>query len=153
LLSNLDPSYDAFSDIGLLSRRFRLLDSQYPGSRFVLTVRPVEAWIDSRRRHVERNVALKQAGRYDGTFVVVDEEKWAREWDEHMDRVHSYFSGRDDFIELDIAGAPRWEPICRLLDIPVPSAPFPWANRDKSVVSPATRWMHDWRRRRRARQR
>jgi len=73
LLSDLDPRYDAFSDILALSTNFALLDAQYPGSRFVLTVRPVDSWIDSRRRHVETNIRRKAAGEYDGTFLVVDE--------------------------------------------------------------------------------
>ena len=50
LLTNIEPHYDAFSDILLLSRNFARLDEQYPGSRFVLTMRPLDAWIDSRRR-------------------------------------------------------------------------------------------------------
>ncbi len=133
LLSYLDPRYDAFSDIGLLSRRFRLLDEQYPGSRFILTVRPVDAWIDSRRRHVERNQARQAAGLYDGTFVVVDEEKWAAEWELHMARVHTYFDGRDDLLEVDFTHASEWQPLCDFLGVPQPSEPFPWANRDSSV--------------------
>jgi len=132
LLTNLDPRWDAFSDIGLLSRRFRMLDEQYPGSRFVYTVRPVDAWIDSRRRHVERNVTRKAEGKYDGTFLVIDEEKWRREWDEHAERVHRYFKNRTDFLEIDLTAHGEWEPICTLLDVPVPDRPFPWANRDRS---------------------
>ena len=135
LLTNLDQKYDAFSDIGLLSRRFRLLAEQYPGSKFVFTVRPVESWIDSRRRHVERNVARREAGEYDGTFLAVDEDKWMREWNEQVDRVRAYFTGRDDFLEVDIAAAPGWGSLCRLLGCPIPAAPFPWANRDNSIVS------------------
>jgi len=96
LLSNLDPRYDAFSDIGRLSRRFRLLDEQYPASSFVLTTRPFGDWIDSRRRHVERNIDAKEAGKYNGTFLVVDEAKWTQEWEVHMERAHRYFDGRDD---------------------------------------------------------
>ena len=38
------------NDILALSESYALLDRQYPGSRFVLTVRDVDAWIDSRRR-------------------------------------------------------------------------------------------------------
>ncbi len=38
----------------------RCSTSQYPGSRFVLTVRPLDAWVDSRRRHVERNMARQR---------------------------------------------------------------------------------------------
>ena len=129
LVSNLDQRFDAFSDIGLLSRRFRMLDRQYPSSRFVLTTRPFDEWLDSRRRHVERNVAMKKAGKYHSTFLVIDEEKWTREWEHHMQGVRAYFEGRDDFLEIDITRDPRWEPFCELLGVAEPTTPFPWANR------------------------
>lgn len=129
LVSYLDPSYDAFSDIGLLSRRFKMLDQQYPGSRFVLTTRPRDAWIASRRGHVERNLAKQARGEYDGAFLVVDEEKWTREWDDHHERVRAYFGNRPDFLELDLSQSPGWGPLCGLLDIEEPTEPFPWANR------------------------
>jgi Sulfotransferase domain len=130
LLSNLDPQLDAFSDVGVLSRRFRILDAQYPGSRFVLTVRPVDVWIDSRRRHVERNLRRLEAGDYDGTFVVIDEPKWNAEWDLHMERVHTYFARRSNFLEVDLTKNPEWGPLCRFLGVDEPETPFPWANRD-----------------------
>ena len=133
LLSNLDQRYDAFSDIGVLSRGFAALDRQYPGSRFVLTVRPVDKWIDSRRRHVERNIRLKEAGEYDGDFLVIDEQKWRREWHYHVGRVREYFAGRDDFLEIDITSGAGWAPFCTLLDLPEPATPFPWENRDKAL--------------------
>ncbi|MEY2458945.1 MAG: hypothetical protein QOG30_775, partial [Acidimicrobiaceae bacterium] len=80
LLSRLDPSLDAFSDVQALSTNFDRLDDQYPGSRFVLTVRPLEQWLDSRRRHVESNLRRKAAGDYEGGFVTIDEEAWRTEW-------------------------------------------------------------------------
>jgi hypothetical protein len=132
LLAHLDPRYDAFSDIGVLSRRFRMLDAQYPGSHFVLTVRPLDVWIDSRRRHVERNLARKAEGTYTGTFLVVDEPKWTAEWDLHMQRVHKYFATRANFIEVDLTKNPEWGPLCRFLGVAEPQTPFPWANRDAS---------------------
>src|SRR4051812_47108879 len=131
LVSYLDPRYDAFSDIGLLSRRFKMLDQQYPGSRFILTTRPRADWIASRRGHVERNLAKKARGEYNGTFIVVDEEKWTREWDHHHERVRAYFTGRPDFLELDLSDSPDWGPLCALLGIDVPDEPFPWANRGR----------------------
>jgi len=130
LLSDLDPRYDAFSDILALSTNFALLDAQYPGSRFVLTVRPVDSWIDSRRRHVETNIRRKAAGEYDGTFLVVDEAAWRAEWDRHVGAVRHHFAGRTDYLELDLATTAGWEPLCSLLGVSVPSAPYPWANRD-----------------------
>lgn len=129
LVSRLDPRYDAFFDIGVLSRRFVLLDAQYPGSRFLLTVRPVDDWIDSRRRHVLTNQARKAAGEYDGDFLVVDEDKWRREWEVHMERVHAHFGDRDDLLEIDVTADPSWDRLCAFLGRPVPPEPFPWLNR------------------------
>jgi hypothetical protein len=136
LLANLDQRYDAFSDIGLLSRRFGILDRQYPGSRFVLTVRPVDEWIDSRRRHVERNRALREIGQYDGTFLEIDEERWRQEWDHHVDRVRTYFGDRPDFLEVDLTHDPRWGPLCELLGLDEPDQPFPWVNRGDAITIP-----------------
>jgi len=129
LLSHLDQRYDAFSDVLPLAEHFDLLDAQYPGSRFVLTVRPVDDWIDSRRRHVENNVRRRDAGEYTGAFLVVDEDGWRQEWERHVARVRTWFAGRSDFLELDITHGESWGPICALLDVPVPAAPFPWVNR------------------------
>lgn len=131
LLANLDQSYDAFSDIGFLARRFRDLDRQYPGSRFVMTVRPIDDWIDSRRRHVEKNQKMKELGEYTGTFLVVDPDTWRAEWVHHVTRVREYFAGRDDFLEIDITAGSGWGPFCDLLGLPEPEEPFPWVNRYK----------------------
>ena len=135
LLSGIDPVFDAFSDIGQLSAHFDLLDQQYPDSRFVLTVRPIDAWIDSRRRHVERNIARGEAGEYHGTFLIVDEKRWRREWHNHVEGVREYFVDRSRFLELDLTAGAGWEPLCKLLQVPEPSVPFPWANRDRAGAS------------------
>jgi hypothetical protein len=129
LLSGLDQRYDAFSDVRPLAEHFELLDAQYPGSRFVLTVRPVDQWLDSRRRHVENNQRRRAVGEYTGEFLVVDEPAWREEWERHVTRVRAHFHGRPEFLEIDLTRAPGWEPLCALLRLPVPAVPFPWANR------------------------
>lgn len=135
LLSRLDPRFDAFSDIQVLSENFDRLDEQYPGSHFVLTVRPIDDWIDSRRRHVEHNIRRAAAGEYHGTFLVVDEEAWRRLWVTHVARVRAYFAGRHDFLEIDITGSSSWRPFCELLGVPEPGVDFPWDNRDPAAAS------------------
>jgi glycosyltransferase involved in cell wall biosynthesis len=130
LLSGLDAAIDAFSDVEALSTHFELLDEQYPGSRFVLTVRPVDEWVASRRRHVQRNLARRGAGDYDGTFLVVDEDVWRGQWHTHVDRARTYFRGRSDFLEVDLETHKAWTPICHLLELPAPTGSFPWLNRD-----------------------
>ena len=132
LLSGLDPAIDAFSDVEPVTKNFDVLDEQYPRSRFVLTTRPVDEWIDSRRRHVERNVARRQAGEYKGNFLVADEGRWRGEWHCHVDRARRYFAGRAEFLEVDLTAGEGWAPLCKLLDLAEPSVPFPWANRDRA---------------------
>jgi hypothetical protein len=125
LLDGLEDA-DAYSDILALSTRFEVLDRQYPGSRFILTVRDLDEWVDSRVRHVEANVERKARGEYDGTFLVVDEAGWRREATEHEDRVRSHFAGRPaDLLVMDIAAGDGWEPLCTFLGLPVPADPFP----------------------------
>jgi hypothetical protein len=133
LLSRLSPKFDAFSDVGPLIGAFQLLDEQYPGSRFILTVRPVDAWIESRRHHVAVNVAAKEQGKYDGTFLVVDEEGWRATWEGHTTRVRRYFETRSNLLELDLTAAPRWTELCAFLGCAEPSTPFPWANPGASA--------------------
>jgi hypothetical protein len=113
LLSGLDPAIDAFSDVEPVSKNF-------------------DDWIDSRQRHVERNIVRRQAGTYEGSFLVVDEERWRSEWNDHVDGARRYFAGRPDFLEVDFTVGAGWSQLCELLDLPAPSVPFPWANRDRA---------------------
>lgn len=147
LLQHVGEGFDAYSDIETLSVRFDVADVQYPGSRFVLTVRDVDAWIDSRRRHVERNRREQAAGRYHGRNLTIDEDRWRAQWHGHVERVQSYFTGRDDLLILDITAGEGWERFAPFLDRPIPNVPFPHGNADRrsrattkrasSVPSPA----------------
>ena len=131
LLARVDPRFDAFSDILPLTQNFDRLDAQYPGSRFILTVRSVDEWVESRRRHVESNRRRKSEGEYAGRFLDIDEDAWRKEWREHVERARVYFAGRDNFIELDLTAEREWGPLCRFLGVPEPPAPFPWVNRGR----------------------
>jgi hypothetical protein len=130
MLSRLDPSYNAFADVFGITYYFYLADVQYPGSRFILTVRDLDEWLDSRRRHTERNRKLRAAGRYRGDLLEVDLEAWEAEYRRHEAIVRSYFADRpDDLLVYDLTAGEGWEPLCRFLGHPVPDAPFPRANR------------------------
>lgn len=128
LLTGIDD-HDAFSDIFALSERFDLLDHQYPGSRFVLTTRPIEHWVESRRKHVLRNRERAQRGEYAGTFLEIEPEAWRAEFEAHHQRVADYFEGRQDLLVLRIAAGDGWERLCPFLGEPVPDEPFPHRHR------------------------
>ena len=113
--------YDAYSDIWPLIHNFDVLDEQYPGSRFVLTTRDLNAWLDSRTRHMERN--------HTGAEREVDHDAWRRGFKRHHRRVREHFADRSDLLVVDFTRDPSWENLCEFLDRPVPDAPFPWAHR------------------------
>src|SRR5262249_34942283 len=96
--------------------------------------RPIDEWIDSRRRHVERNQRLKEAGRYDGTFLVVNEKRWREDWKAHTKAVRRYFKRRSNFLETDITNPSSWTTFCRFLGAGAPGRRCPRANRARSLA-------------------
>jgi hypothetical protein len=127
------PEADAYSDIQRLSVNYERLDREYPGSKFILTLRDVDGWIDSRRRHVERNIERKAAGEYDGTFLEIEPDEWRALFEDHHRGVAEYFAGRDDFLEFRVTEGDGYEKLCPFLGMDIPEAPFPWKNRDVSL--------------------
>ncbi len=127
------PEADAYSDIQRLSVNFERLDREYPGSKFILTTRPIDGWIDSRRRHVERNRAAKARGEYDGTFLEIEPERWRELFEQHHRKVVEYFAGRDDFIEFRVTDGDGYDKLCPFLGVKQPRSEFPWRNRDVEV--------------------
>jgi hypothetical protein len=93
-------------------------------------VRELDEWVDSRRRHVERNRRAKADGRYHGPFLEIDVDAWVADYRSHETRVRAYFAARpDDLLVLDIAGGDRWQPLCSFLGRDLPDEPFPSINR------------------------
>jgi hypothetical protein len=135
MLSFLDPEPDAISDVVLITYMFYLADAQYPGAKFILTVREIDEWLDSRRRHVERNQRMKESGEYEGWFLDVDLDLWALQYRRHEAVVRSYFADRPDDLLVFRSEDSGWEPLCEFLARPVPTEPFPWENRDLEPLS------------------
>lgn len=125
VLEGLDM-YDAFSDFG--GRDFyRFLDRQYPYSKFILTTRELESWLDSRERKVARNLASPH---YHYSFKAVDRPGWIKHRAKYLADLEHYFARRGgDFLVIDIPAGDGWEVLCPFLGVPVPDAPFPFRNR------------------------
>jgi Sulfotransferase domain len=143
MLTHLDPSFNAFADIFGITYYFYLADVAYPGSRFILTKRDLDDWLDSRRLHVEKDQRIRAAGKHPDAqegVMKVDMDGWATEYTRHEAVVRAYFADRpDDLLVFDLIGGDGWEPLCEFLGQPVPEAPFPWQNRFEPFVDPAHR--------------
>jgi hypothetical protein len=107
------------------------VDAAYPGSRFIVTTRKLEDWLDSRERKVRKNLDRPD---YAYAFKRVDREAWTRERETFLADVQAHFQHREqDLLVMDIPGGDGWERLCPFLDRPVPALPFP----RKNVLAPA----------------
>jgi hypothetical protein len=122
--------YDAFIDIRHVIEYFELVDKQYPDSKFIYTCRDMDAWINSRIRHVERNRKNHAKGLYPGKFLDIDIDGWKKYRNNFENRVRAYFKDRPkDLLWLDIPSGQGWEKLCPFLGLPVRYDPFPWENK------------------------
>lgn len=71
---------------------YKILDEQYPGSKFILNVRNVDNWVQNRVRQPGYLVAYMWATGIMMAPEVI--EKWKRSWHKHIEDVHKYFGDR-----------------------------------------------------------
>lgn len=127
LLRGLSDVLDAFVDFPIMYY-FEKLDEQYPGSRFIWTVRDKESWLVSKAEHIRRFVKNKEEWPTHGT-----PDDWSRWYDEHNARVERYFKGREDILKFQPCHGDGWKKLCTFLGIDeIPVVEFPHAqNRHK----------------------
>lgn len=104
LLQNCDQ-FDFYSDMEDAPQLYahilyyKVLDEQYPGSRFILNVRDKNRWLLSRLRF----------GRYCEEFAAAHImnvpqtiDLWSKQWDDHILEVKHHFLGRNNLLEFNI---------------------------------------------------
>jgi len=137
-ISSLDlgvvDAHDALTDTPIPSF-YRELDARYPNSKFILTVRERNAWLQSCKKQFTQKLADKQNEAHRRLFMdlygtdVFDEEKFARGYHRFVEGVTAYFRDRPgDLLVLDIAAGGGWAELCPFLGISQPDIPFPKAN-------------------------
>ena len=124
----------AFSDLPfpLLYKR---LDEAYPGSKFILTIRPEHKWLNSIEKHWDVNVNPNRKYWEIAPFThklhqilygqkSFDRKVFAERYHRHNKEVWEYFKHRpEDLLTMNIDDG--WEKLCKFLDRPVPLVPFP----------------------------
>ena len=122
--------YDALQDVPWAAL-YRELDQKYPGSRFILTCREEEAWLNSAAKHFKGNDIQLHEWLYGNGVLLGNEELYINRYRQHNREVKAYFAGRSDFIEMDLAAGDGWEKLCEFLAEPMPNKAFPHANKGK----------------------
>ena len=124
------PLYDAFQD-NPWPLLYKELDLAFPGSKFIMTIRPPEKWIKSAVKGFGTGTSPVREWIYgEGKGSPVGNEQiWLDRYAKHNREVLEYFAHRpEDFMIMDLAAGDGWEKLCGFLGAPAPEVPFPHAN-------------------------
>lgn len=121
---------------------YRELDREFPGSKFILTVRDIKSWLESTKRHwavEDVDVFESKFSSYIKTVVfrclVFNEQRFSDAYKDHQQGVVDYFKDRpDDLLVIDICGGEGWEPLCGFLNKKKPEIIFPHRNESKDQL-------------------
>jgi hypothetical protein len=126
---DLADKFDAFQD-NPWPILYKELDARYPGSKFVLTVRPAEDWIKSMVNHFNEKETPMREWIYGVGHPKGNESVYLSRYNRHNSEVIEYFRSRpEDLLVLHITAGDGWEKLCPFLGTPIPAVPFPRANR------------------------
>jgi hypothetical protein len=120
--------HDAFQD-NPWPILFREMDRAFPGSRFVCTLRPAEAWIRSAVEHFGAEETPMRRWIYGVGAPLGNEDVYLRRYERHYREVREYFAARPrDILYLPITEGAGWPELCAFLGKDVPAIPFPHSN-------------------------
>ncbi len=124
--------YDALADIPITCN-FEILDKKYPKSKFILTIRDINSWLESCEKHLKVSIP-SQKWQWDirkkcyGT-IEWDRDKFKKTYYNHYNKVIEHFKNRPkDLLILDIIGGEGFEKLCPFLNKPVINKKFPHKN-------------------------
>jgi hypothetical protein len=119
---------------------YRELDEAYPGSKFILTTRGEEGWLQSVEKHwsFEHNPFRHQWQKDPITHRLhqaiygqrsFDREVFRQRYRQHEAQVLEHFKDRPrDLLVLPLSAEHPWARLCAFLDLSVPPVPYPKAN-------------------------
>lgn len=140
--NTLERNY-ALSDLPI-PLLYKELDSAYPGSKFILTVRSETAWIESVQKHWSH-----QHNQFRGAWDTdpfthrvhkllygqrnFDAELFLTRYRQHNREVVEYFRERQsDLLIMDMDAGAGWQELCGFLGRPLPRGPYPRAYATES---------------------
>jgi len=121
-------TYDAVTDLPLAAF-YPQLDKRYPESKFILTIRDMDSWLESARQHFSRepkSTFARDARLATYGVTRFNESRFRYVYETHFRNVTWYFKDRPNvLLILDIIGGEGWEQLCPFLDRDMRFRPFP----------------------------
>ena len=123
--------YDAMTDIPI-ARFYKRLYRYYPKAKFILTVRDMDGWLDSCKRHfwpgqiLKGNNWINKLHKDVYNAIDFDKTRYKKAYKKHKNEVFNFFDDkRDQLLVIDITDGDGWKPICNFLNEPMPDEDFP----------------------------
>ena len=125
LVERLVPKYDAFQD-NPWAILYQHLDKQYPGSKFIMTVREPESWLKSAVYTFGNSSTPMREWIYGYGDPIGHEDVYLERYLRHNNEVMQYFSNRtrEEFLVMDLAKGDGWSELCAFLGTEVREGPF-----------------------------
>jgi hypothetical protein len=128
----------ALTDIPV-SPYYAQLDRLFPQSKFILTTRPTDSWLQSIENHFQLYVERRRDDFDDFVLACVygslhfSADRFAYVKELHEDNCRRYFAERPGkLLVLDLLQAEHgWAEICNFLDCQVPNEAFPHENKKR----------------------
>lgn len=135
-ISRITEQRDAIIDTILPLIHYREYAMRFPTSKFILTIREPEMWLQSMRRHMIRmrsfdptNYSAQLYGSLilmGWTMGITGDEQLLKAFSLHNQAVKEFFADKSDrFLEMNIANGDGWEMLCPFLDKNIPTCDFP----------------------------
>jgi hypothetical protein len=129
IAKELAQKFDAFQD-NPWPILFREMDEAFPGSKFILTVRPTGDWIDSVVNHFGSKSTPMREWIYGIGMPQGHEQIYRARYEKHNREVLSHFSRRtSDLLVLNFQAGDGWDRLCPFLGADIPAQQFPHVNR------------------------
>tara|TARA_B110000211_G_C14089961_1_gene558494 strand:- start:4766 stop:5479 length:714 start_codon:yes stop_codon:yes gene_type:complete len=134
---DIDPSIEVAKNFQALqdvpwAALYQELDKAFPSSKFILTTREEQAWLNSAKKHFKnKNYKLHQ-WLYGNGIIEGNEKIYLERYRQHYESVKTYFKDRpDDLLVMNFSKGDAWEKLCTFLNKPIPKKTFPHSNKGK----------------------
>jgi hypothetical protein len=126
-------THDAFQD-NPWPIIYHEMDEKYPGSKFILTLRPTDQWINSAVNHFQSTVRPMHNWIYGVGFPKGNESIWIERFERHNQEVQEYFKNRpDDLLVINLFEGDGWREICPFLGKKTLRSKFPHSNKRSNI--------------------
>ena len=122
-------NYSAFNDLPWCLL-YKELDAHFPNSKFILTVRNEQEWIQSCVKYFKDSTSVFRLWVYGVPNPLNNEKIFLERYRKHNKEVAEYFKGRKDLLVLDINDEDKWDKVSSFLKKGKPSASFPHINKN-----------------------